>query len=90
METRTITIQELLGMNIDRLCHIQVPMMFKRSIADPISIVIEDLQNCIEAMNNMEKQKAEAAKAAQNANEEAPQIEILDAGMVDEIPQEEQ
>lgn len=55
METRELSIREILMMTIDSINSIIVPMKYADSIARPLCAAVASLEACVEAMQEPEK-----------------------------------
>lgn len=80
METKQITVLELLEITINNLNAIQVPIGLMQSIGYPLAGNIENLKKCVDALKQSEQPKQP---------QEEPPMEDVDLGEIDLTESEE-
>lgn len=70
MGNKNITLKQALQITINGLMQINVPVRYTEQITDPINEAINNLQQCIIAIDNNE-QKSEEVKPEEEGNNDA-------------------
>ena len=96
-EGKQYTLKEVVGMTIDTLNGINVPVCLSQQISVPICNAVGYLQQCMEAFNREEFEAKMKEEAAKQAEAEIPEAETTDIngdeepedGSADAAPAEE-